>query len=315
MKYLFLLFLSMVFVSKSNSQTTVYHPFPTGNAYWRESSEGYQCCCSDYQYMLKGDTLIGNYTYQKVEQSGVMLDNNPGGWCITGGYSYFFKYYKGSIRNDIPDKKVYFFPSDETNEQLLYDFNLALHDTLSLSYIYTQNWYGSDYFICVESIDSVLVGGEYHKRYGIATTYDIQNIYAYLIEGVGSTYGLFGSIFTLWPPFEFGSFLECFSVDGEPVLTGDPTSCLLVTSSEIAEKLVSCSIFPNPMKEASSILLPGSIQQADLVVIDMCGREVMSYKGIMNGSMIYRNQLKQGIYFYHFDVHNAIICSGKLILD
>ncbi len=314
-KLIFIFWFSLVGINSAFPQTTVYHPFPESGAYWRESSQGYQCCCSDYQYVLQGDTVIGAYTYSKVEHSGVMYANNPGGWCITGGYSTFFANYTGAIRNDSNTRKVFFVPSGEIAEQLLYDFNLKLHDTLSASYLYNPGWYGQDNFIRIESIDSVLVGAIYHMRFGLAIMYNLQDVYAYLIEGVGSSSGLFGSLFSLWPPFEFGSMLECFSVNGQPALTGDPTSCLLVTSIAKANPSEPYSLFPNPISEKASIRLPANTMQLDLLVTDMSGRIVLWLKDIRNGCMISREGLSKGMYVYRFISSGIPVSTGKLVVN
>ena len=316
MKSLVLIVLiSLTAIAASVSQTSVYHPLPEGDAYWRESSEGYQCCCADYQYVLKGDTAIGGIDYQKVEQSGVTYDLNPGGGCIHGGYSYFFKQYKGAVRNDIPGKKVWFVPADSTTEQLLYNFDMELYDTLMPSYLYNQNWAGTDYYIYVASVDSVRVGNNYHKRFGIATTYNLQNVYAELIEGVGSSFGLFGSLGVLWPPFEFGSMLECLNIEGITVLPDYSTSCLLITGIDKPVKQENFGIYPNPVGETAVIIIPAHIQQVDLQIFDVSGREVYAKNGVSRNTVFLKGNLPKGVYFYQFSIKRSVQSYGKLVVN
>jgi hypothetical protein len=315
MKKFILSALMLIVTTISYPQTSVYHPFPVGDAYWRESSEGYQCCCSDYQYILRGDTTIGGYIYQNIEHSGVTFDLNPGGWCIVGGYSHYFKHYKGAIRNDIPGKKVWFVPADSSSEQLLYDFNMELHDTLAPSYLYNQNWAGPDYYICIGSIDSVLVGEYYHKRFGIVTTNDLQNVYAYLIEGVGSSFGLFGSLGVLWPPFEFGSLLECLTIDGVTVFPDNSTACLLITGINKPTERLGFSIYPNPMTETARIIMPQNVYKSSLIILNMSGMEILSFSGVSNNSFINLKNLPSGMFIYHFTSNGSITSSGKLIVN
>ncbi|MEI6061491.1 MAG: T9SS type A sorting domain-containing protein, partial [Bacteroidota bacterium] len=109
--------------------------------------------------------------------------------------------------------------------------------------------------------------------------------------------------------------LECFSVNGQPALTGDPTSCLLVTSIAKANPSEPYSLFPNPISEKASIRLPANTMQLDLLVTDMSGRIVLWLKDIRNGCMISREGLSKGMYVYRFISSGIPVSTGKLVVN
>src|SRR5262245_40876794 len=112
------------------SQTGVYHPFPDSNASWNIQYYDPVSCgsCSNwhfewFSYVLDGDTMINSVTYHKLSVPFVSASDS--GCCINHSVGY-----AGSIRQDIPAKKVYFIPPASSTEQLLYDFNLQVGDTI-----------------------------------------------------------------------------------------------------------------------------------------------------------------------------------------
>jgi hypothetical protein len=313
MKRLFLLPVLFVFSTVSFGQSPAYHPFPTQNTYWREASSGYQCyCCSEYQYVISGDTLLNGVTYQKITHSGRQYPSSPAGDCLFGGWYTPFTNYRGAIRNDIPGKKIWFVPANEANEQLLYDFSLKLHDTLVSTYINHAPSYGL--YNIVESVDSILVAGNYRFSYGIALSYSPGNVFVHLVEGIGSSYGLFGSMGELMPPFEFGSMLLCQSVNGELVYPESTTECMMITATKIVPDQGSFSINPNPMLDYATVRIPGSVQHVELKLFDFSGKEVGSYHNVTDNFIFFRAGLSKGIYFYQFVLANGNLAGGKLII-
>lgn len=160
-------------------QSNIYHPIPESNAMWREYFGGYQVNCADYQLSISGDTLINGINYHKLNYFGVVHYTDITGNCLSGFHGPY-SYDEGAFRNDSLNKKVYYWNAVD-GEQLLYDFNLNLNDKLPQTYGY--RYYGGGDTAFVSSVDSVLVNGEYHKRFGISNSFE-QN-YVYLIEGIG----------------------------------------------------------------------------------------------------------------------------------
>src|SRR5258705_7649220 len=147
-----LLLLATIFTLTANAQTSVYHPFPDSSAIWNFHTTQWICnfggtIHSYYSITISGDTLISSQVYHKLltpfVQSIIMGNCTP----------YIYSGYKGAIRQDTADRKVFFVPPSASNEQLLYDFNMQVGDTVKG---YLESWaLPSD---TVQSIDSVLVG-------------------------------------------------------------------------------------------------------------------------------------------------------------
>jgi len=228
-----ILFVSCFCTVLSFSQTSVYYPFPDSSASWNVDYSNYQCQWGDsheyYSIILDRDTVIGSQVYHKLQVPYIKLI-----WA--GCPQYHQPGYYGAIRSDIPDRKVYFYPVDGTEEQLLYDFTLEVGDTVQG---YLKSWWDSQ--DTVIAIDSVLVGEEFRKRWFINQWYDI-----YLIEGVGSTFGLIEP-----SPGEVidapGYALVCFRQDGEPQYPDPTMDCdLILSTGENFLPGPEIAIFPNP---------------------------------------------------------------------
>jgi hypothetical protein len=176
-----------VFISFQISVAQDYVPFPDSNAIWTSYRIDVTCgdplyICYFDQFTLTGDTIIGTYSYNKIVRGGSISNN-----------------YFGGIRNDIPEKKVYFLKAYTDIDTLLYDFNINIGDTVPVSYtnsnVYPAPW-------TVISIDSIFANGQYRKRFNISNT----GWETSLIEGIGSVGGLFEEYF--YP--EGSSTLLCF---------------------------------------------------------------------------------------------------------
>lgn len=122
-----------------------------------------------YRVEITGDTLIGGNHYKKL-YSGI------GPYTVTAG-----------IRNDTINKKVYMYSVSTGTEKLLYDFNLAVGDTVNKNdgYGFYQPIVATPFSSVpaawvdtawVTSIDSVLMlhDGLYHRRFNFSGT--IKNI-------------------------------------------------------------------------------------------------------------------------------------------
>ncbi|MEQ8909500.1 MAG: hypothetical protein RIC95_09935 [Vicingaceae bacterium] len=181
MKKLLLILSIIISTSTAFAQTNLYHSFPDSNVVWNFNLQHY--CFSigganeDYSITITGDTMISNQTYQKVETPYVQSN-------VSGNCNVYTSGYKGAIREDIGAKKVYFMPPNQNVEELLYDFSLQVGDSLKGYLEGGQN-------PTIVAIDSVLVGNSYRKRWMI----DTNKFYpTYIIEGIGSTFGLLHQI-------------------------------------------------------------------------------------------------------------------------
>ena len=236
-----LLLLNLILLTLfAKGQTSAYHSFPDSNAVWNFHFQHY-CFFNGtgdeyYSITFSSDTLINSQTYHKLTTPFVQsFSTGTCGGIPTG--------YKGAIRQDTANKKVFYIPPTDTTEQLLYDFTMQVGDTVR-GYIETFA-FTTD---IVQSIDSVLIGSTYRKRWNINNCYNIQ-----FIEGIGSTYGLFerspGCITD-----DAGYSLTCFQQNGQSLYPDTITNCQLITSVNSIDNFSNqIKIFPNPSSSSFTV--------------------------------------------------------------
>ncbi len=324
MKNIFIYF----FISTSliaNGQTSVYHPFPDSAIVWREDGSAVSggCCCNGginsaclndihYEYFISGDTAIGTNLYKKLYSTGIVVQYISGpftcpGWCGNNfQYSYFNDVYTGGLRQDISNKKVYFIPPGAMQDTLLYDFNLNVGDLLPPSYNntpLTSNNY-------VESIDSVLIGNNYHKCFKISSHGN--HNYVSIIEGIGSTYGL---LWRLETPFEAFNDLTCVSINALTVFPDTLASCSFVSTVKKTQNDPALLFYPNPFHSEATLLIDESYENSQLLIYNVIGEYLRRQVIHGKSTTLNRDQLPNGIYFFQIRKQNGQIISGKFLVN
>ena len=226
-----------------HAQTSVYHPFPDSSASWNftHSNICWGVLSTDQtsmqvSYYIGMDTIINSSIYHSLYLPiyNIYAGPNcwpPGNYTLPGGYM-------GAFRNDHANKKVYIVPEADSIEQLLYDFNMQVGDTL-FGYLSVC----SPFSMCdtVISIDSVLVGNAYRKRWHINSGYHV-----YFIEGMGSTYGLLKFVPTNMTDLDDIN-LDCFSQNSQPLYPDTLGTCPLLTSvTTLSSTEIIVNVHPNP---------------------------------------------------------------------
>jgi hypothetical protein len=313
-----------LFTSLCEAQFSTYHPFPDSNAAWSETgwwqanctNTQYTVAYKEYDYYVRGDTVVNGKRYIKLNMSGGYEYADP--YCAPDTAWQCYNSLFCLLRNDTLARKVYasFKPNLGIIDTLLYDFNLKIGDTLPDSYI---EW-GSDNDYVV-AIDSILVGTTYRKQFIIANdTGSHRQIFDSIIEGIGSWIGLMEYMV---PPFEAGNNLNCF-VDSTMVFpAGGCTifyTCPESAIPSIKKPVENISVYPNP----SSGVFTASISHSELV----SGYQRMEVFNVL-GQSVYDEVLKQvqhdyeldlrnnpnGIYLYRVtDKDGNLIGTGKLII-
>jgi hypothetical protein len=282
MKKILLVILTSLTIAM-NAQTSVYHSFPDSAAVWNIHYQAYCFINGDgndyYSITFSNDTSIGGQTYHKLITPFVQSFST--GTCGSGRIAG----YQGSIREDSLNRKVFFVPPSQSAEQLLYDFNMQVGDTVKG---YLESFaYPSDTVI---SVDSVLVGTNYRKRWNINSCYNIS-----IVEGIGSTYGFYQATpgcITDAP----GYAITCFEEHGQTLYPAFPTNCGLITNvSAIDDLSAQIRIFPNPSAGKTTLDF-GKAHIKELQVTDVLGNVV--YKRILHlQTSLEINDLKAGTYF------------------
>lgn len=277
---------------------------PNSNAVWRVDWSSSLFCWppgtySKYQYTIDTDTIIGITTYKKIYKSG-MQD-----MCGTAG-NYFYNY-AGGMREDTINKKVYFICPNYLTDTLLYDFAVNIGDTIHTVWCtfggpngYTQN-------VIVSTIDSVLVGSNYHKRF------NTNNFFAF-IEGIGNSTGLL-------EPIDIGQNdswqLTCFTHITD-IYPSTSTSCQLISVGLIEQEKdesYNLLIYPNPFSLETIFKSDKNIKNATLTIYNAFGQEMKIVKNISGQTIkLQRDNLQNGIYFIRVTQDNKVIATDKLII-
>lgn len=283
------------------SQTSVYHPFPDSNAVWNEQTSVLAGDCpgppypnpylidSYFSYRLQGDTIINLITYHNIIQSGTFNAH-----CNIGGdnWGVINNVWAGAYRQEIAQKKVFFIgPNTSGAECLLYDFNLNVGDTLHPGTC--DNQFGCSSPVIVISIDSVLVGNNYRKRYNL----EMNGMYPNdtLIEGIGATSGLLETICA----FESGGNLICFSQNNQPQYPDTSVTCELITKLPEIKNEPTFSVFPNPVNDNFTIEQNGSLQATNFEIMNSLGQLI--YFGKLNDiTTVSTTNFSKGAYFIRF---------------
>lgn len=299
-KYLLVLTILLLTFKIGNSQTNVYHPFPDSSAIWIGTSwynvggTGPCVVTNDYNLYISGDTTIGIYSYHKLYRNGYISSF----MCPPPGY-YYYGVYAGAFRQDKASKKIYLF--ENGTDTLAYDFNLNVGDTLHWTCL------SIGYNNYIQSIDSVLIGSQYHKRFWL------NNNYAALIEGVGSTLGAFAPIA---PAFESGEDLWCIRINNQTAWTSSQVNkCSLtsITENSIAENQILIS--QNPFSAETTLNFISNLKSATLTVYNSSGQQAKQMKNISGQTIIlHRDNLPSGLYFIRLTGDNKLIMTGKLVI-
>ena len=269
----FLLTIVLMLILATSVQATTYFPFPENNATWNFhwSLIGmYGDYEENYSITISGDTTINSLTYRKL--------------ITPFANTISLRGYKGAFRQDIAAKKIYYVPRNETTEQLLYDFTLQVGDTVKG---YTQaNLQQKD---TIKSIDSVLVGNSYRKRWLVNSSYNI-----YFIEGIGSTYGLFELSPGNTPDFPDFS-INCYRESSQTLYPDLQTNCELINSvKQIDINSNQIRILQNSQDGSFKIAFDNT-DIVEIKLIDLSGK-VIFQQLTTNMKSILINHLQSGAY-------------------
>jgi len=288
-KPVFVLLFTVIAVA-SFSQT--YIPLPANNGKWCIEYNNHFIppppwwFTNYWETYYDGDTVIQNLNYKRITKTEYDI------FClseIVNGPEYI-----GAIRDDANNRKVYLVPPGRENEELIYDFNLSVGDTI---YSYLNFWPEP---IIIEYVDSVLVGQNYHRRlefqYGLGS----------IIEGIGSETGLLEELIA----FEGGSNLCALFVDSALYYPED--SCYLMTDTcltldienpNLSENFL--EIFPNPAQDYFTIRTVNgkNISGLSFQIYNSSGYEVLS-GSMLDQKVINVSTLSPGIYLIRLTGNN-----------
>lgn len=252
------------------------------------------CIANDtYNYYTAGDSVIDGTTWTKVLRVGSYTlswqglppsDPSCQGLHPYGPANYGVKL----IRQEGRQLRIL-----DGTDQLLHEFDLVVGQTLPIS---SANWNAS---ITVLAVDSVLIGSEMRARYQLANSWA-----QYLIEGVGSSHGLFEPLSDF---FDCGFSLDCFGLGSESYYPTAGGTCWLVMGVGRSQGLEQVQLSPNPASE--SVMLSGLEGVTEVTVHDAFGRLVHRQRASGTNVTMDVSQLPEGCYTVVADqrVHRMVV--------
>jgi len=299
----FLLVMILGMGVEAYGQTNVYHSFPD-SAFWRVDAwaeDNFTGCQENYyfHYYFGGDTIINGNSYKKLMRGNVLIIRVGGGpLCYIWPWATFSGY-MGAIKDDSISNKAYFVQPNQINDTLLFDYNLIIGDTLNGFNTGCNN-------MVVTSIDSILIGMEYRKRWNFNRCNADSG---FIIQGIGSSSGL---IEPINQTFSYSNLI-CVKDSNSTLFNSSFQSiigCQLVTSTQNipSEIINTINIYPNPTSGTFTLTYNSqlSLLNSQLIITDVLGRAVY-HQAIINpnNTTINISQLSNGVYFYEIQSGNS----------
>jgi hypothetical protein len=252
-----LIIFSIAFLFCITAKTQEYTPFDFEKGIWIDYQSGMDGSGNTTtQYFCNGDTLIEGVKFSKLYQYSITIP-------IIGPFDTLPTSYICSIRNN--DKRQVIL--GDRNPNILYDFNLKIGDTI------INGVYRTTFYPVVKRIDSVLICGNYHKRYITQYAIPSSNDSSALIEGVGMNQCLFGvvNIFGIGESNNSGCYTE--------IENNSCSKCNLILNVKNRRALTeNIKIYPNPSN--SIVLINSPILIKSLNILDLYGQVVYSLNHI-----------------------------------
>jgi hypothetical protein len=279
------------------SQTNKYFPFPESNAVWRDST------CGVISWEMTGDTIWNNFTYHKITSNEFVYPLSISQLCEYWDPPTFHTFYAGAIRQDTALRKVYFLPPGSTTDTLLYDFNLAVGDTIR-----TFITFGGELEAVVTAIDSILIGSQYRKIW----TVPIEHWPFKIIEGIGSTRGPIVQISDLGGYTQYETLI-CYSHNNQTLYPyySPSSGCEVVTGIPEQSQIEIISISPNP-SNGEFIIETAMTGKLTVQIFDLNGI-LMFRQNIYDKTNIDVTVLNEGLYILTIK-SDASIAFKKLVI-
>lgn len=341
-KYLFLsTFILQLTIA--TAQQGKYIPFPSNmivNSYSFRADHDIQWRTAS-RFEIKGDTVINGLHYSKY-------------YVASGVKSYEIKSLtrlKGAIRNDIPSKKVFLYSFINNTEELLYDFNLQVGDTLfkNNGFKFYHSLLDDEFYekidtVWVSRIDSILMphDNQYHKRFHFTTKFQIYDHMPWvtitsdtisfnsnlgfdikissLIEGVGLDHDPITMLHTF--EWYYESKLICSSIDNKTVCEYpkppvppyiDIAYCnsILTGIDDKENNAATFTLYPNPSKGKFNL----ETRENGITffeISNLFGVKILSSKVEHNKMEIDLSSESSGIYFIRYFLKDGTSSTKKI---
>jgi hypothetical protein len=296
-----LLIISTLTTPNLKAQTSIYYPFPEDSATWCEG-----LCIIQPQYSidfyapatskLDGKVLINNNWYSRMIHHSENCDGAMSCICATLNGSDDTTYY---IRQDTAQKKVWIYVPSTNSDTIFLDFNLNVGDTIDGSKEYWAEQVSGSGQTIVTSIDSVLIGSQYRKRFN----YSYNGFNNTMIEGIGPTHGLF---LLANQGYDYATGLGIFSQNNQifypsysPDTTGMGQYCYnFPTAKQEINKTSFIFSFPNPSTRNFTLYFGQYLSKGSIEIYSAIGEKVWNeYINNESKKEINLKNISDGIYF------------------
>lgn len=216
----FLLLFASFFATELSSQE--YVPLLKEGNKWYQTHIDYNfggpSYITGFYYFINGEETKNGFVYKKLYSNTYCYSSLYPSPCFPVASSdFFFKL----IRENVDEKKVYYYDEQSNSDVLLYDFSLNVGDDIPNSFPYhAVNTSNGTYKI--ESIDN---GKVFNRNIKSFSNYSLR-----IYEGIGSNTGLFSAPGS--PIFEGGNWLDCF----ENATSGKSCDSKFLNINEISNK-------------------------------------------------------------------------------
>lgn len=289
-------------------RTGLQHFLPRENAY---------LSILDQKFHFSGDSIINGMRYTRVYRQHCKSPDE----CLK--WNYYAAVREDTINgkihcifNDIYVKKE----EDRDKEVLLADFNVKKGDKVKIVFvmmwnIYSESYQSKDYSVVVESVDSVLINGQYRKRINnVPRDYNRKDAW---IEGIGCVHsGLFfpysGIIIDIGDPPLF----LCMHVNGELLYQselGAHCDCFMKDSGVNIDEVSKLNFKVYPIPSENVLYIETDSDETDFLysICDVSGRILLS--GVSKDKKIRTFSLSPGLYLVSLYKNNVPYYTGKFI--
>jgi hypothetical protein len=248
MKRMFILFVSLNIITKLSTAQYIPLHLDIGTCWHHFNYISVDPNKAVVETQIISDTILNVNKYYKALKTGTIYipPNNP--FPIITGNIFF-------LRNDTSNKKVYSYNTAYAKDELLYDFNLVIGDSIP----------GTK--LIVDTSGSQVIFGVNRKFYGAKSiAYDNKPLFL-IYEGIGENRAnfdlrvpYFDSTAVIGGTWLYSGNLSC-GYAGIP-LFGDSLkamSCYPVSIKDVQTKMNSIEVFPNPVSEVLTISNPNAI--------------------------------------------------------
>ncbi len=282
--------------------TPPYQPMAIENAHWQIIEDNFEINIwpvdRHYEYLAKGDTTIGDYTYKKIYRRDFAFESDCGS-CYPD-YEYPLRVASSELvavmRDDTLERKVYTIKFEshdycyEEQEYLLYDFSVEEGDIF-------YNCKGE----YVDSIRLKEVSTDNMTMEPLMTIHTFGGTYT---EKIGGNGGLFAGPLPA-PLSGWTQYLASYCV-------GDDYSCGLNTSITPKQLVPTFQLYSNPSTNILEWELTEALQQ--ITISNLLGQTVMTQPiNRQSINQVNVQHLQTGIYFLQLETTKGELLTQKFI--